>query len=79
MKKDYDPEVSKRQTAANCAMSYLANAGVTVAELESNFPTVADIVMAYLNGGAAKSADVSGVDSTGDEGAGSVPDEDFGF
>ena len=39
MKKDnYDPEVGKRQTAANCAMSYLANAGVTMQELETNLP-----------------------------------------
>lgn len=75
VKKDYDPEVSKRQTAANCAMSYLSNAGVTVEELSTHFPTVAGIVMEYLNG--APKSDTGASDSGSSEVAAS--DEDFGF
>jgi hypothetical protein len=82
MKKDnYDPEVGKRQTACNCAMSYLANAGVTITELETNLPVVADMVLAYLNGGAPKSD--AGVPDKGSEasadGDPGAESEEFGF
>jgi hypothetical protein len=56
-------------------MSYLANAGVTVAELESNFSTVADIVLSYINGGAAKSGDAGVPDSGSEETTGSNYDD----
>lgn len=81
MKKDsYDPEVGKRQTAANCAMSYLANAGVSIAELDEGLPVVADMVLRYLNGGAPKSTDVSGDGSPSDESAGGdTADDDIPF
>ena len=80
MKKDYDPEVSKRQTAANCAMAYLANAGVAITELEEALPIVADVVLRYLNGGAAKSDDVSGMGEPSDAGSGGdTADDDIPF
>ncbi len=82
MKKEstYDPEVGKRQTAANCAMSYLADAGVTMDELATHFPTVAGVVLDYLNGGAPKSADAGVADSGSEEGAGgNTGDDDIPF
>lgn len=83
MKKDYDSETSKRQTAANVAgniMSKVVEAGgLDLDKFAIVYPVVADIVLSFLNGGAAKSADTSGMDSTGPEEAGGVPDEDFGF
>ena len=80
MKKDYDSEVSKRQTAANCAMAYLANAGVAITELDEALPIVADMVLAYLNGGADKSGDAGVADGGSEEGAGgNTGDEDIPF
>lgn len=74
-KDDYDPEVGKRQTAANCAMDFFANQGATIADLEANFETVANIVLDFVNGGAPKS-DNGGADSAGSEDFGSE-DVDF--
>lgn len=86
MKKDnYDPEVGKRQTAAN-------NAGLIVAKLLENvpeaeqmdsfafmFPAVADIVLKWVNE-TPKSTDVSGDGNSGDEGSGgNAADEDIPF
>lgn len=75
MKKDnYDPEVGKRQTAANCAMQFFANQeGVTVGDLETSFATVADIVFNYVNG--QPKSDAGGTDEAG----GDDPDGEFDF
>lgn len=48
-KDDYDPEVGKRQTAANCAMSYCAQQKLTLDEIAVTFPAVADIVLKWVN------------------------------
>lgn len=77
-KDDYDPEVGKRQTAANCAMQFFANAGATIDDLDANFDTVANIVLKFVNGGAPKSDDGKSDGSSG-AGAGSQTDEEFDF
>lgn len=48
-KSDYDPEVGKRQTAANCAANYLAQQNLTVEDFKNAFPQVADAVYAWVN------------------------------
>jgi hypothetical protein len=79
MKKDFDPELSKRQTSANCAMAYCGNAGMTPDELKAMFPVIADIVLDYLNGGAPKS-DAGVASEGGTEGAASgAGDDDIPF
>lgn len=47
--KDYDPEIGKRQTAANCAMSYCTQHCKELDELAIHFPAVADIVLTWVN------------------------------
>lgn len=84
-KSDYDPEIGKRQTAAN-------NAGLICAELLKNvpeaekmdsfafmFPAIADIVLQWVNE-KPKSTDVSGMGepSDGDAG-GNAADGDIPF
>lgn len=80
MKKDYDPETSKKQTACNCAMQYCGNAGMTLEDLKTFFPQVADLVLEYLNGEAPKS-DTGMADGGSEASAASDPveDENFGF
>ena len=88
-KNDYDPEVGKRQTAANVAGNIIANArqgaGFTVDDLEEFsivFKTVADLVYGWVSEGA-KSGDAgvagSGSDSGAGSGAGSFGDDDIKF
>lgn len=49
-KKDtYDPEIGKRQTAANCAMTWCKDNCKTLDELATVFPTVADVVFKYVD------------------------------
>lgn len=48
-KDDYDPEVSKRQTAANVAGAYFSSQGATVDDFVNSFPTVADAVYNWIN------------------------------
>lgn len=48
-KKDYDPEVGKKQTAANCAMVWCGQHAQTLDDLALWFPAVADIVYKWVN------------------------------
>lgn len=87
-KSDYDPEVGKRQTAANVAGNIIANArqggGFTTEDLEEFaiiFPTMADLVLKWVNE-KPKSTDVSGSSAASDDGFGSdlgTPDDDIKF
>lgn len=77
MKKDYDPELSKKQTSANCAMQYCGNAGMTLEDLKTFFPQVAAIVFDYLNSDAPKSGNAGVADSGGEASSmGDVADQD---
>lgn len=64
-KSDYDPAVGMRQTGANCAMAFCANAGMTLEDLKVNFPIVADMVVDYVKG-PAKGDDSGSSSGTGD-------------
>lgn len=89
-KNDYDPEVGKRQTAANVAGNIIANArqgaGFTMDDLEEFsiiFPTMADLVYKWVNEGS-KSADAGVAGKASDDGFGgdfgaSDPDDDIKF
>jgi hypothetical protein len=49
-KSDYDPEIGKRQTAANCATQFLARQeGMTTDEFALLFPAVADVVLKWVD------------------------------
>lgn len=75
-KSDFDPEVSKRQTAANVAGSIIANArqggGLTMDDLDeiaTIFKTVADMVVGWVNESPKSVA--GGAGGEGDDGFGS--------
>lgn len=76
-KDDYDPEVGKRQTAANCATQFLARQeGMSVDEFVLVFPVVADAVLKFVNDkGSLATVSLEGSEplAMGDA------DEDFGF
>lgn len=72
VKKDYDPEVGKRQTAANCAMSYCTQHCKDLDELALHFPAVADIVYKWVSE-APKSVD------SGPTKVAAEDDDSFGF
>jgi hypothetical protein len=67
-KSDYDPEVGKRQTAANCATQFLARQeGMTTDEFALLFPVIADVVLKWVDtkGSLAVVADIGGAPSAG--------------
>jgi hypothetical protein len=76
-KDNYDPEIGKRQTAANCAAQFLARQeGMSVDEFVIVFPVVADSVLKFVNDkGNLATVSLSGSEplATGDS------DEEFGF
>ena len=82
-KSDYDPEVGKRQTAANVAAAIIGQRtqgmGIVMDdldELSTIFKTIADVVYGWVNEKQAKSDD--GVaDGGSNEGAGSKGDDEF--
>lgn len=78
-KSDYDPEIGKRQTAANCAMQFFANQGATIGDLENGFGLVAGIVLNWINEKPKSDAGVSGGGSEEDTGSDGIPTEEFGF
>lgn len=47
--KDYDPEVGKRQTAANCAMNWIARNVTDADEVGVLFPAIADVVYKWVS------------------------------
>lgn len=53
------------QVSAKCAMDYFVASGATIADLQSNFATVADIVLGYIEG-ATKSGNAGGADAGSD-------------
>jgi len=81
-KNDYDPEVGKRQTAANVAgniMSKVIEAGgLDLDKFAIEYPVVADIVLKWVNE-KPKSAEGDAGVASGGSGAGAASDEDFGF
>lgn len=67
--KDYDPEIGKRQTAANCAIQWCVAHTKGEDEFAVMFPAIADIILKWVN-----EAPKSGDDGT----VGSSSQDDFG-
>jgi Flp pilus assembly pilin Flp len=75
-KSDYDPEVGKRQTAANCATQFLARQeGMTTDEFALLFPVIADVVLKWVDtkGSLAVVADIGGAAPAGSDSDGDIP------
>lgn len=70
MRKDFDPEVSKRQTAANVAGNILANMkDITFQTIVDEFEPLAQMVYEFI----------SGAKDSEPKDSGTKDDEDFGF
>lgn len=76
MKNDYDPEIGKHQTAANCAMSWCAQNVKTMDELVLVFPVVAAEVLKFVD---SKSVDTGPMAAGSGDNTPSNPDDEFGF